>query len=231
MKLTNRLLAVAVQVENGSNVADIGTDHAYIPVYLVENNISTNVIAADINEGPLERAKEHINQNHVEKYIKTRLGSGLTVLKPNEVETVIIAGMGGVLITQIFENSKDVLKTIKRLVLQPMVGQEVVREWLCINGFRIVDEVLAKEENKIYNIIVAEHGMEEIDNKIFFDIGKRLIEKKDPLLKELLNKKIEKTKIIIRKLGNEKTDRAMERKRVCEDLLSDYLEVQEQIVT
>ena len=148
MKLTNRLRAIASKVKTQSIVADIGTDHAYIPVFLVAHSISNKVIACDINEGPLQRANNHIIQNNLQYKIETRLGSGLKVIKPNEVDTVIIAGMGGVLITEILQESVDIIKTVKRLILQPMVGQEVVRAWLNKNGYIIIDEELSKEDRK-----------------------------------------------------------------------------------
>lgn len=222
MKLTNRLLTIAAMVPKGATVADIGTDHAYIPVFLVKNGISKKVIASDINKGPLEKARKHIVDNKLEGFIETRLGAGLKVLQKGEVDTIIIAGMGGVLIKNILEESKDVLDTVKTLILQPMKGQEVVRKWLNKNNFKIVKEILARETNKFYEIIVAQHGYEVIEDEIYFEIGKKLIENKDPLLKDYLRLKIGKIEKVLENLKGENTQKAAKRKIECQNKLNKY---------
>lgn len=221
MKLTNRLACIASKVPQNSIVADIGTDHAYIPVFIVENKISKKVIASDVNKGPLEKAQKHIKANGFEEYIETRLGSGLKILRPGEADTIIVAGMGGMLIREILDQSKEVLDTINTLILQPMMAQDVLREWLCRNNFTIVDESLAREGDKIYTIIVAKLGYEEVD-EIYSDIGKRLVEKNDPLLRQYLQQKINELKNILTKLSGQETSNVVERKRECEKKLKWY---------
>ncbi len=119
MKLTQRLKTIADLVPNGGIIADIGTDHAYLPVYLIENKIVEKAIAADINVGPLKNAEKTIKSYRYDKYIETRLGSGLTPIKTNEADTVIIAGMGGLLIRDILKESIEVVRTVKTLFYSP----------------------------------------------------------------------------------------------------------------
>lgn len=208
MKLTPRLQAIAEKVNIGSTIADIGTDHGYIPVFLIEHNIAKRVIAGDINRGPLESADRTIKHHGFTNEIETRLGSGLEVLSPGEVDTVIIAGMGGILIRDILLNSPGVTKSIDRFILQPMTAQDEIRRWLIDNGFAITDEVLAVEDHRIYEIIVVEKGKQVIEDDIYYEIGPKLVENQDPLLEVLIHKHIKKYKDIIQNLtvhGSEMT--------------------------
>jgi tRNA (adenine22-N1)-methyltransferase len=204
MKLKPRLSAIAGLVPEGNTVADIGTDHAYIPVFLVKSGKMKRGIANDVRKGPLEKAREVIERHHLEDRIETRLGNGLEVLKAGEADTVVMAGMGGMLIRDLLEAGKGVLEGVKRLVLQPMNAQEVVREWLVKNGFEIVDETLARERERIYQVIAAQPGRQEAEDPFYYEIGRVLIEKNHPLLPDLLkSKEKEYIKIIagLRKSG------------------------------
>ncbi|TAH63081.1 MAG: SAM-dependent methyltransferase [Gottschalkiaceae bacterium] len=225
MKLSPRLQAIADYVQKGATVADIGTDHGYIPVYLVDNNVSNKIIATDINIGPLENAKSYIEKKSYEEIIETRLGNGLEPLLPNEVDTVIIAGMGGLLITEILENSQVVTQNINRFILQPMVGSEELRKHLYRNKYKIIDEKLAKEGHKIYEIIVATHGEDNIDNEIYYEIGKKLVENKDKHLKELLEVKIRKTEKILIALKDKETVNGKLKYKQIERKYNEYKEV------
>ncbi|MBS4535292.1 tRNA (adenine(22)-N(1))-methyltransferase TrmK [Clostridium sp. D2Q-14] len=200
MNLTPRLLEIANKVDKGSVVADIGTDHGYIPVYLVENNISDKIIACDVNEGPLQSAINYISKKEYKSFIDTRLGNGLNPLKPNEVDTVIIAGMGGILIANILEQDKEIADTIDKFILQPMVASDELRKYLNKNGYKIIDEKLSREDNRFYEIIVATHGKEEINDEIYYEIGYKLIENNDILLRDYLLKKINKTEKILKNI-------------------------------
>lgn len=224
MKLTSRLAVVASKVPIGSIVADIGTDHAYVPIFLIENKICQKVIALDINKGPLERAKIQINKNHFQDFIEARLGSGLNTIISGEADTVIIAGMGGMLIRDIMSEGEDVLRKVDTIILQPMIAQEVLREWIYNNGYKIVDETLAKEEDKIYTIMVVKHGKELVD-KIYYEIGKKLIENKDPLLNEYLNKKIREIEKVIEKIEGKKSSKAEDSKKEYQAKLEKYMEI------
>ena len=202
MKLTPRLQAIADKVTPGHVVADIGTDHGYIPIYLIKNNISFKVIAADINEGPLRNAQKQISMAGLQDRIITRLGNGLKILKPDEVDTVIMAGMGGLLIKDLLVNSLSIVESVKQFILQPMVAQAELRYWLSHHGFTIVDEILAKEGNKYYEIMVVERGKTAIEDEIYYIVGKKLLENRDPLLMEYIENQIRKHKNILRGLEN-----------------------------
>jgi len=205
-----RLKALASQVPIGAKIADIGTDHGLIPVYLAKNKLAAKIIATDISKGSLQKAVDLVKEENLDHIIETRLGSGLQVIEPEEVDTIIVAGMGGMLITSILEEGRRVLKSISRLILQPMSGSDLLRQWLVKENFAIDHELLVKEGRHIYEIIVASHGSQEVIDNIQYEIGFKLIENKDPLFKEFINGKIEKTKDIIKELEKENTKNAKE---------------------
>lgn len=229
MKLTKRLSCVAGKVDKGSKVADIGTDHAYIPIFLVKNNISKKVIAADVKIGPISIAKENIKKNGMEPYIETRLGYGLKVLDNGEVDTVIIAGMGGELIREILDKSKELCRDISTFILQPMTAHEELREFLYKNGYVIKDETLVKEDGKMYTIMVCVHGDGDVSG-IYYDIGIKLIENKDPLLNEYIDGKIKEMQKILNTLKDKETDNAKIRRLECEKKLGMYMELRNKLV-
>lgn len=134
MELSRRLYAVASLVTEGASVADIGTDHGYIPIYLVQKQIASKVIALDINGGPLERAKMHIIGHNLKGKIETRLSDGLQAVEPGEVDTIIAAGMGGGLIIRILEEGREVVDQLKACVLQPQSEIWKVRKFLAGSG-------------------------------------------------------------------------------------------------
>jgi len=184
--LKKRLAAVASFIPKGARVTDIGTDHAYLPVYLVESGICSRIIATDISAGPLVSARRNINGHNLGKKIELRQGDGLEVLKPGEVDVITITGLGGSTIVKMLEESPGVLDEVKRLILQPMGDEGPLRIWLTTHGWRIVDEKLVKEGGKLYVIVVAEPGREEIKDPLLLEIGPLLVEKRDPLLKVYL---------------------------------------------
>ncbi|MDB4897285.1 MAG: hypothetical protein JWN15_3547 [Firmicutes bacterium] len=155
--LSPRLAAAARYVLPGRPVADIGTDHAYLPAYLVQTGRVPWSIAADVMPGPLEAARTTVVAEAVSGDVSLRLGSGLQVLRPGEVATVTICGMGGPLIAEILATGP--LGGLERLVLQPMGGEERLREWLAANGWRLVAEELVADAGRIYVILAAEPGV------------------------------------------------------------------------
>lgn len=138
------------------SIADIGTDHAYLPCAGLLRGQLKRAIAADVGVGPLEAAKATISKYNLDDFIETRLGSGLSVIKPGEVEGVVIAGMGGKLITSILEADIPLAKSFNRLILQPNLDANVLRTFLMKNQFEIVDEKIVLDEKKFYEIIVAQ---------------------------------------------------------------------------
>ncbi len=156
-KLSSRLQMVADEVRHGKKVADIGTDHAYIPAYLIENGISPSAIAADIGTGPLENAQKVVSSSpEFQEKITLCLSDGLKEISPDDAEDIIIAGMGGILISEILTSAPWVKNETKRLILQPMSHAEDVRRYLCENGFEIIKEKACSDTKHRYLCIVAE---------------------------------------------------------------------------
>jgi len=213
MKLTDRLLKIASLVTKGKKIADIGTDHGYIPVYLLNKGHVDFAILADVNKGPLENARREVRHNNLTDKVDLRLGSGIEVLNENEVDEVIIAGMGGILISELLEAKKSVAHSLDKLILQPMQAQDELRKYLLNNGYEILDEVLVKEDFRIYEIIVAKYTGKNtnVEDEIYYEVGKKLIENNDTLLNELIDKKIFMYNSILNKLEG-KTGEEIEKK-------------------
>lgn len=187
----------------GNTAADIGTDHAYIPIKLIEDGIYKHVIASDIKEGPLEIAKQNIKKYNLSDKIETRLGGGLSALKEGEADTIIIAGMGGEMIEAILKNDEKTAKAAKLLILQPMNSQYELRKYLIHNGYRITDEDIAIEGFKVYNVIIAQAGHQNSFKKdIEYHIPKYL--KKHKYFKNLYDKKEREFIKVINGLENSK---------------------------
>lgn len=157
--LTPRLLCVYSHI-TGKIVADIGTDHAYIPIELIKNGKAERAVACDINEGPCAIARANIEKEGLSDKIEVRTGSGLSVIRENEADAIIIAGMGGKLICEIIAADINTARSA-RLILQPMNSQSVLRHFLIENGFKITSEDLETEDFKVYNIITAEKGTQK----------------------------------------------------------------------
>ena len=222
MDLKGRLKLIAEKVPECDLMCDVGTDHAYIPIYTVSKNISKKAIASDVRKGPIAIAEENIKGVGLQDRIEVRLGSGLKTLAEGEADTIVIAGMGGVLIRDILEDDFKKACSAKTLILQPMNAIEALREWLCLNGFEITDEELVSEGEKIYNVIVSRwtgNRIEEPD--IFYYIGRKLIEKPDPLLRVLLNKRLGQIGKICEEMRNTREDKDDILRRYS-DLASDY---------
>lgn len=201
MKLSARLEKIVDLVGKDVRLADIGTDHGYIPIELLKSEKINYAILSDINKGPLENARKEIERQGLVNKTDLRLGSGLEVLDTNEVDQVIIAGMGGILISDLIEKKLDLCKKLDKMILQPMQAQEDLREYLNMRGFYIIEEHLVKEDFRLYEImeVVYRGKVEEID-PIYYEIPIRLIEKKDPLLGALLEKKLRENRSILEKL-------------------------------
>ena len=156
MEITNRLLAVSSLVRRGSYIIDVGTDHAYLPIYLIESGIARAALASDIHEGPCESARKHIAECGLSGKIEVRKADGLCGASADGQTDVIIAGMGGALICEILDKADFIKDKNIRLILQPMRNVPDLRKYLFDNGFAIVNEALAAEDERIYEIICAE---------------------------------------------------------------------------
>ncbi|WP_416827251.1 tRNA (adenine(22)-N(1))-methyltransferase [Ectobacillus polymachus] len=157
-KLSKRLEAVAMEIPSQSVLADIGSDHAYLPCYAVLQGMISYAIAGEVVDGPFHAAQSNVQQCGLEAKISVRKGNGLDVLQAGEADVITIAGMGGALIRDILERGKDKLQGVTRLILQPNIGSYVVRKWLMENDWELISEKILEEDGKIYEILVAEVG-------------------------------------------------------------------------
>ncbi len=211
VQLSKRLLMVANMVTKGNRVADIGCDHAYTSIYLVEKKISNHIIAMDINKGPLERAKEHVKLYGCEEQIDIRLSDGAKELGMEEADTILISGMGGLLTIHILENSKEVVQRVNELILQPQSEIAQVRRYLHSIGFSIIDEDMLIEDGKYYTALHAIKGKDNYEDEIDYSYGRILLQKKNITLYEFLNNGINKYAEIIAKLNSQEYDRNKQR--------------------
>ena len=159
MELSPRLAAIAARVPPGFRLADIGTDHAYLPAYLLLEGTIPSAVASDVNRGPLDRGRETARQAGVEEKIDFRLSDGLNGLEANEADVIVIAGMGGELIARILSEAPWTRE--KLLLLQPMTAQPELRRWLNGNGYRIEGEAVVREGQKLYVILTVRGGTDE----------------------------------------------------------------------
>ncbi|MGD9473706.1 MAG: tRNA (adenine(22)-N(1))-methyltransferase TrmK [Eubacteriaceae bacterium] len=205
IKLPPRLKKISECAENFKCLADIGTDHGYIPVKMLQEGRVKQAIACDVNPMPLKKAQDLIEKNQLTNQIKTRLGSGLSVIAENEADLVIIAGMGGVLISEILSASEPVAKSVDTLILQPMNAQNFLRKYLEDHGYKIVDEALAKEGKRVYEILIVQVGQMAINNPLDYELGVAFEKRKDPLLIDLIDRKLELEMRIINETKDKKT--------------------------
>lgn len=199
MKLPLRLWAIARLVPKGKIVADIGTDHGILPVFLVSQGISPSAIASDLNKGPLEAAKKTVIQSGLLDKIKLRLGFGLETVGYGEADVAVIAGMGGGTIRKIIEACGDKCP-VEELVMQPMGDSGQLRDWLVNNEWKILDEDIIEESGRYYEVIYSIKGREKVLDEIILTVGPRLFEKKHPLLEKLIQREIEGNRNIINSL-------------------------------
>ena len=203
MELSNRLQAVADLVSEGMIVADVGTDHGYIPIYLIQVGKCPSAFAMDVNEGPLMRARDHIAAYNLTEKITTRLSDGVKALEVGECDSVVVAGMGGALSIRIMEEGKAIFKNLKEFVLQPQSEIEKVRQYLLENAYCVVKEDMILEDGKFYPMMKVANGKAEPYNAIELRYGKRLLEEKHPVLKVFLEKEIQKKENILACLNPE----------------------------
>ena len=193
--LTPRLKMIVSGIKKCVCVADIGTDHAYIPIHLVKTGIAQTALACDVREGPCAIAFENIKKYKLSDKIEVRMSDGLNALVPNECDCIVIAGMGGLLIQKILSDNMQIAKSANQLILQPMTDHELLRKFLADNGFCIYDEDLSAEGKRIYSLFCVREGEMSFENEIDYHINPIL--KNHPLYAKLVRqKKAEWEKIV-----------------------------------
>jgi len=193
MIISKRLKLISDLITDVKSMVDVGTDHGYVPIDLIKANKIDFAIASDINKGPVEKAKKNVRDNNLQDKISCRLGGGLTTVSSGEVEAAVIAGMGGNLIRDILEESKEVFKSLKYVIVQPVQNPEVLRKYLYNSGCNIIDECIIYDEEKYYEIMKISWGNKpKATEPIYYEISEILLNKKDITYKEYLNYKLEK---------------------------------------
>ena len=192
IQLSKRLKTVASFVTPGKRIADVGTDHGYVPIYLVQSERTPYALAMDINKGPLSHAKDNILRYNLQNRIETRLSNGLREYNRGEADSIIIAGMGGNLMVQILSEAFDKWKDDAELVLSPHSEAELVRRYLSENNMVIEEECMLIDEDKYYVVMRAVSGKSDYENEAHFRYGKLLLERKDAVLYEYLKKELAK---------------------------------------
>lgn len=217
IELSKRLQAVADMVTPGMRLADVGTDHGYIPLYLVQNEIIPSAIAMDINKGPLEKAKEHIEECGLREKIETRLSDGLAKVNSSEVDSMIAAGMGGNLVIHILSAEEETAKGLKELILQPQSEIGKVRLYLLEEGYQIVKEDMIYEDGKYYPMMKVVRGERENYLPEELEYGKLLLKEKHPVLKQFLEWEIALQRDILDNLQKVNSERTRSRCQELED--------------
>jgi len=201
-------------VPQGKRVADVGCDHGFVSIYLVQKGISPHVLAMDVRVGPLSHAKEHIAEYGLEDYIETRLSDGLQAFHPTEAEVCICAGMGGRLMRKILCDSREKVKKLDALILQPQSELPIFRHFLRKEGYWVQDENIILEDGKYYFVMKVIPGDQEIEEDPFYDSYSRcLLEKKHPLMRSYLEEQREsmaKLKAHLTESGGERSRTRLE---------------------
>jgi tRNA (adenine22-N1)-methyltransferase len=219
MELSKRLQAVADLVSEGQVVADVGTDHGYIPIYLLEAGKCEKAIAMDVNNGPLLRAKEHIAEHGLTQNIQVKLSNGVKALSVGECDCVVVAGMGGALAIKIMEEGREVFNSLKEFVLQPQSELVKVRQYLWENGYCVVDEDMVLEDGKFYPMMKVQSGSSDSYTQIELRYGRELLTKKHPVLKMFLEKEMQTKEMILKNLESESGEHIENRRKELQEEL------------
>ncbi len=221
MELSERLYSITELVTPGYVVADVGCDHGYVPIYLVEEGIISHAIAMDVGAGPLERAQKHIEEAGLTDYIETRLSDGVQELKPGEADCLILAGMGGPLMQRIMTEGQKILSEMKEFILQPQSEIAEFRHFLQDHGYHIISESMVCEDGKYYPMMKVIHGEMHYINEVDFRYGRILLHEENPILNQFLRKEEKNYVNLLGELERSKqTERVEERRGELEQELT-----------
>ncbi|RXF36381.1 tRNA (adenine-N(1))-methyltransferase [Enterococcus faecalis] len=204
-QLSKRLATVGDLIPRGSRLADIGSDHAYLPVALMLENKLSFAVAGEVVEGPYQSAKTQVSKSNLTDKIIVRLANGLDAIEPeDQIDVISICGMGGTLIRDILEagRKKNRLTGKERLILQPNIGEPTLRRWLMANDYSIIDETIVEENRKLYEIIVAEKTEQSVsytDQELLF--GPVLIKKQGPVFTKKWQRELKQRKTVLAQLA------------------------------
>lgn len=191
IELELRLLMIAEMIPKCDVLSDIGTDHAYIPIFVAQKNLCNTIIATDIHEGPLKIARRNIENYGVTHMIQTRIGDGLKCLDDHELDIVLICGMGGLTITEMLQVQKDKVEKCHQLIVQCMYADEMLREYCYENGLNIVEERICMDRNKLYTAMrIVPRGQPIKLHPVFHHASSSLLEQEDPLVLKYLDRRI-----------------------------------------
>ncbi len=225
VELSARMQALADMVSEGSIVCDVGCDHGWVSIYLIQQGIASKVIAMDVGKGPLERAKEHIRSYHLENYIETRLSDGLSELQIGEADCMVCAGMGGPLMMRILTQGREKAYDMKELILQPQSEIALFRAFLRQEGYKVVAEDMVYEDGKYYpmmKVTPSKNRTKEIpeEQPLFDAFGEMLLTEKHPVLQAYIDHSIKQEKELLQHLAKQETTRAEERMGQIEEELA-----------
>lgn len=215
IKISKRLEAISSLVPINSNIIDIGCDHALLDIYLYQKEISNKIIASDINNNALNNAKENIKKNKLDKYIETRLGNGLDTLNQEDnIDTIIISGMGAHTIVGILKNNRLKLKNINTIIIQSNTKLEFLRKEVTKLNYIIDDEMMVEDNKKVYTIIKLIKGKKKYNKKELY-FGPILLNKKDKLFIKNVQEELQKLNIYLKLLPkNRRLDRYKLKKEI-----------------
>ncbi|WP_226673162.1 tRNA (adenine(22)-N(1))-methyltransferase [Rossellomorea aquimaris] len=216
-QLSKRLETVVSYIPKQSKIADIGSDHAYLPCYAVNKGIASSAIAGEVVKGPFLSAKKQVEDAQLTQEVEVRLGNGLEVIAPGEVECITIAGMGGTLIASILEAGKDKLTNEPRLILQPNVSAKSIRTWLMDNEWDLIGEEILEEDDKLYEILIAEKGnpkghySKDIEKELL--LGPFLMKEKNSAFIKKWNQELHQWKNILNNMERAEKTEALEQRK------------------
>ena len=219
MQLSLRLSAIAGLVTRGNRLVDVGCDHGYLPVSLYLDGKIPGAIAMDVRKGPLSRAQEHISQYGLDAYIETRLSDGLEALKPGEGDTLVIAGMGGPLMERILTDGAEVRESFREMILQPQSDIPHFRRFVRKIGWQITEEEMVLEDGKFYPMMKAirDQKCNESWTPLEEMFGKYLLQEKNPVLQQFLQRELRIRQNILTKLQKAETEETKKRRNEVEE--------------
>ena len=218
VEISARMKALTELVTPGLTICDIGCDHGFVSIYLVQKGIAPKVLAMDVRSGPLSQAQAHIRQYGLETQIEARISDGLTKLAVGEAEGMICAGMGGPLMIKILEEGSVQAHAMKELILQPQSEIAEFRKYLRTHGYHIIKEDMVFEDGKYYPMmkavpddVIVDAAVKSTNLQIYDQFGQWLLESRHPVLRQYLEHSKKLTEILVKKLKEQQSEKVLTR--------------------